>query len=236
MWSYPPSTVNSSMENIAFGMDVMHICENQTDKDALQDQCPIVCFKASTVMQSMGIIASRTILPSSDPQGGKRERTYCPSTFFYGYSYYTPSKYSNTLAQYGGLPMLAHEFVLSVIAQMSNKNTKHPYCAYADAQSTVVSGMLISLTPHYQPKVERFVRLINTIDFRAVEDMVITLNTTLFQVPDFAKVSSINYANMAYYHKSGDYTQYKICPEIEAEELVYAVDQTKSVRSDGSTG
>ena len=42
MWSYPPAVINSSTDNISFGMDVTHICENpSTDKDALHAQCPI---------------------------------------------------------------------------------------------------------------------------------------------------------------------------------------------------
>ena len=56
LWSFPPSTINNSTENITFGMDVTNIDENQTDKDAIQAQCPIVCFKASTVLQSMWIM------------------------------------------------------------------------------------------------------------------------------------------------------------------------------------
>ena len=149
-------------------MDVTHIDENQTDKDATQAQCPIVCFKASTVLQSTKIVASRTIVPpSSDVQGGKRERTYCPSTFLL-WVYDTPAKSSDTLAQHGGMPMLAHECVLSVVTQMSNRNTKHAYCAYAHAPSTVVSGLLISLVDYYQSKTERTVRLINTADFPTI--------------------------------------------------------------------
>ena len=107
--------------------------------------------------------------------------------------------------------MLAHECVLSVIAQMSNKSSKYPYCANADAPSTVASGMLISLTPYYMPKVERIV-MINTVDFNIVGNMVETLNATLSQAPDFATVPFINCANKVYYyHNSGDYMQYKIC-------------------------
>ena len=76
---YPPAAVNNSTDNISFGMDVTHFCENpKTDKDALIAQCPILCFKASTVLQSMGIIASRTILPSSDVQGGSRDTDILP--------------------------------------------------------------------------------------------------------------------------------------------------------------
>ena len=109
MWSFPPATIHTNHENITFGMDLTHIDREQTEKDALQTQCPIVCFAASTVMQGMGVNASRTLLPSSDVEGTRRERTYCPSTFHYAYSYDTPSKYSDILAQHGGKPMLACE-------------------------------------------------------------------------------------------------------------------------------
>ena len=64
---YCPTAVNNSNENITFGMDVTHLCDNTTtSKEALVSQSPTVCFKASTVLQSMGISASRILLPSSD--------------------------------------------------------------------------------------------------------------------------------------------------------------------------
>ena len=135
MWSFPPATIHNNHENIAFGMDSTHINPQRTEKDALQAQCPIVCFKASTVMQGMRVIASRTLLPSSDVEGVRRKRTYCPSTLHHAYSNDTPSKYSDVLAQHGGKPMLAHECVLPIICQMSNNNAKHPYRASAHAPS-----------------------------------------------------------------------------------------------------
>ena len=187
-----------------------------------------MCFKASTVMQSMGIITSRTILPSSDVQGGSRERTYCPSTYSYGYGYDIPSKYSDTVSQYHALPMLARECVLSVIIQMSNKNAKHAWCAKADAKSTVVSGMMISLAPYYQPKAERIVRLVETADFNTVEHVLEIFNSTLSQKLHEA-VPPINHAGRICYPKSGEYMQYKICPETDAEEPVYAFNQSKSM-------
>ena len=67
MWTYPPTAVNSKYDNITFGIDT----------SPLIDQCPMVVFKASTVLQSLGIIASRILLPSSDTQAETRERTYC---------------------------------------------------------------------------------------------------------------------------------------------------------------
>ena len=147
MWSRPRAAVANNNDNITFGMDSTRICDNPTNtKDALVAQCPIVVFKASTVLQSMGIIASRTLLPSSDVQGESRERAYCPTTWSYVYWYDTPAKFSDAL--FGeGAPAILHECVLSVIAQMSNKDQKHAQCANAHAPSTVVSGMMISLTP-----------------------------------------------------------------------------------------
>ena len=62
-------------------------CENPTtNKDALVAQCSIVCFKASTMLQGMGIIASRIVLPCFDVQGESRERTYCPPTWLYAHA------------------------------------------------------------------------------------------------------------------------------------------------------
>ena len=148
MWSSPPTAVKGNHDNITFSMDSSYFCDNPTDtKDALFAQCPIVVFKASTVLQSLGIIASRTLLPSSDTQGESRERTCCPTTWDYAYTYDTPSKYSNALFEKGAIPILAHECVLSVIAQMSNKNQRHAQCANAHAPSAVVSGMMVSLWP-----------------------------------------------------------------------------------------
>ena len=131
---------NSKHDNISFGMDTTHFCENPTNtKDALIAQCPIVVFKASTVLQSIGIIASRILLPSADTQGETRERTYCPTTWNYAYGYHTPTEYSDALFEKGAPAVLAHECVLSVIAQMSNKNSRHAQCANAHSPSAAVS-------------------------------------------------------------------------------------------------
>ena len=147
-WPYPPTAVNNSTDNITFGMDVTHFCNNPTtNKDALLAQCPIVRFNASTVLHSMGIIASRTLLPSSDAQGESRECAYCPTTWYYAHAYDTPAQHSDTLFEKDAPAILAHECVLSVIVQMSNKDQRHAQCANAHALSSVVSGMMISLTP-----------------------------------------------------------------------------------------
>ena len=98
MWSYPPTAVKSNYDNITFGMDASRLRKDTPhSKDALTAQSPIVVLKAGTVLQSLGIIASRILLPSSDVQGEKRDRAYCPTTWNYAYEYDTPAKYSDLL-------------------------------------------------------------------------------------------------------------------------------------------
>ena len=57
MWSF--LAVKGNKDSITFGMDSTRFCDNPTHtKDALCAQCPIVVFKASTVLKNLGIIAS----------------------------------------------------------------------------------------------------------------------------------------------------------------------------------
>ena len=82
MWSCPPTAVKSNYDNIICGMSASHLRRDPPHaKDALTAQSPIVVFKAATVLQSLGIIASRILLPFSDVQGEKRDRAYCPTTW-----------------------------------------------------------------------------------------------------------------------------------------------------------
>ena len=58
--SFPNTSVKSNYENISFGMDAPHLRKDPPHaKDALIAQCPMVVFKASTDLQSLGIIARR---------------------------------------------------------------------------------------------------------------------------------------------------------------------------------
>ena len=76
MWSFPSTSVSQNWEHITFSMDASHLKEDPGhEKDALVLQCPIVVFKAATVLQSLVIMASRIVLPSSDVKGGKKNRT-----------------------------------------------------------------------------------------------------------------------------------------------------------------
>ena len=87
-------------------MDLNHIDPGNNETGTLQTQCPI-CFKTSTVIQGMGVIASRALLPSSDVEGQCRKHTYCPSTFNTADSYNTPALYSDQVAQHGA-PTFLH--------------------------------------------------------------------------------------------------------------------------------
>ena len=82
------------------GLPTYHLTQDQSrDKDALVSQSPIVVFKVATVLQSLGIVSSRIILPSSDVKGEKKNKTYCPSTFEMAYQYHSPSEYSDMLRE-----------------------------------------------------------------------------------------------------------------------------------------
>ena len=137
-------------------------------------------------------------------QGDRRERTYCPSTFFYAHSYVTSCKYSDILAQHRGNPVLAHERVLSIICQMSNKDAKHSYCANAHAPSAVASGLLICLEEYYQPKVYRVVQMEHAVDFPSRKHMIEDLNKILSIAPDFAEIPPLNTSNQLFEYKTGE--------------------------------
>ena len=58
-------------------MDTTHLTkENPHSKDALVSQSPIVVFKAATVLQSLGVVVSRILLPSGDVAGEKKDRKF----------------------------------------------------------------------------------------------------------------------------------------------------------------
>ena len=104
-------------------------------------QCPILVFKASTVLQSLGIIASRTLLPSSDTQGDSRERTYCPTTWNYAYGHHTPNDYSDALFEKGAPAILAHERVLTV--SLSDEQQEPATCTMRECSRSIVSAIRI---------------------------------------------------------------------------------------------
>ena len=179
MWSYyPPTLTNSNNYNISFGMDMSHICPARTnDKDAIFVQVPIVCFKASTVMQNLGIVVSNGNTQENRMTEPTAQRpTPLPTAM-------RPRPSTATfLFDHHAYAILAHECVFSVIIQMSNKNPKHVNGANADCASTVVSGMLVCLTPFYKARNLRPVMLTETFDFDSVDQMIENIKSKLVKL------------------------------------------------------
>ena len=148
MWTFPTTSVNQNWEPMTFSMAPWHIVEStQRSKDALISQSPSFAFKSCNMIQALGIAYSKIVLPSSDPKGESKGRTYCPTTWNNSYTWQYATVYADLLRQAGASSLLCEECTLSVIAQLSYKSASHPNCAFADSASTVMSGVMVSLTP-----------------------------------------------------------------------------------------
>ena len=112
---------------------------------------------------------------------------------------------------------------------MSNKNQRHPQCANAHTPSAAASGMMISLTLCYKSKQPRPVKLNNMLEFNTVENMREVLNDTLSIVQDFVQVPEVLARCGVLHFKPGDHIQNKMCPEQDAEELIFMFDMRKSM-------
>ena len=124
---------------MTFGMAPWHLCENvdnQKSKEALQSQAPIAAFKACNMIQALGVAYSKIVLPSSDSKGESKGRTYCPMTWNTSYQWQYASQYADLLRQAEESSLLCKECTLLVRIQLSNKNSNHPNCAFADSMST----------------------------------------------------------------------------------------------------
>ena len=85
-WTFPTTSVYQTWDPMTFGMAPWHLVEN-TDraKDALVSQSPILVFKSCNMIQALGIVHSRIVLPSSDVKGKTNGKTYCPATWNFAY-------------------------------------------------------------------------------------------------------------------------------------------------------
>ena len=167
---------------------ISHPVESTTCKRCSHLLKPDCRLQGSYSSSKSGNLASRTLLASSDTKGEKKDRTYCPATWKYAYEYDTPATYSDQLREKGAPSLLSHECVLSVIAQMSNKNQKHAQCAFAHSPSCVLSGLMVSLTPVWKPKVPRSIQLSEPVEFDSIDHMRTVLNGTLSKADDFVEV------------------------------------------------
>ena len=80
MWSYPPSTVNSSTENITFGMDVRHVCKNQTDKDNTHAHCVLVITQLFFAQSRDAAMEWRHRIGLSEKRSKRKIRTASQTT------------------------------------------------------------------------------------------------------------------------------------------------------------
>ena len=71
---------------------------------------------------------------------------------------------------------------------MINKKANHPHRAFAHSPSCVISGMMISLVQPCEPKIERPIKLSQTVQFESIEQMCEVLNNTLPQATEFVGV------------------------------------------------
>ena len=100
MWSVPPSTYRDYNENISFGPQVCYLDKDYWEAQVCESRSAFVCFKASKALQGVAVIASRQIIPSSDVEGERHKRTYCPTTKG-AEGFYAPGQYNDQLADAG---------------------------------------------------------------------------------------------------------------------------------------
>ena len=171
------------------------------------------------------------ILPSSDSKGEKKEKTYCPTTWNYAYQW----KYASAVCR-------SIEEVWSQLTSMSRMHSKHyctverqersrhPNCAFAEAASTVMSGVMVSLTPLYKATIPRQIQLSGFAEFHDVKDMIKQLNDILSRPGDFPQIPPTRKeCQILHFPSNKRNGQYVMCPEHECESLVYYSDQSRSM-------
>ena len=208
-----------------------HITEaTERSKDALVSQSPIVVFKSCNMLQALGIVYSRIVLPSTDSKGETKGKTYCPATWNYAYQWQYAAEYADLLRQAGASSLLCQERILSVIAQLSNKRASHPNCAFADSASTGMSGVMVSLTPCIKASMDRLIALSENAEFKDVNDMVHKLNALLSIPTGFPQIPTPRKDRRSMqFPPDKRNAQYVMCPEQECESLVYYGDQSRSM-------
>ena len=232
LWSFPATSVNQNWEAMTLGMAPWHLVdETDRHKEALVSQSPIAVFKSCLLLQALGIVYSKIALSSSDSKGESKGRTYCPATWSKSYQWQYAADYADQLRQVGASALLCHGCTLLVIAQLSkNKNANHPNCAFADSASTVMSGVMISLTPCIKAEVERQVALDEHAEFQDADDMIQKLNLTLSKPHGFPPIPAQRKdCHTLTFEAKKRHHQYVVCPEQDCESLVYFSDQNHSI-------
>ena len=102
MWTFPTTAIYQNWEPMTFGTAPWHLVDT-TDraKDALVSQSPIVAFKSCNMLQALGIVYSRIVLPSTDVKGETKGKTYCPATWNFAYQWKYATEYADLLRNAG---------------------------------------------------------------------------------------------------------------------------------------
>ena len=182
------------------------------------------------MLQALGIVYSKIVLPSSDVKGETKGKTYCPTTWNYSYQWQYAAEYADLLRQAGASSLLCQECTLSVIAQLSNKSASHPNCVFADSASAVMSGVMVSPTPLFKSNVDRPIAFHEYAELNDVNDMIQKLNVILSIPKGFpqspAPRKECRSMTFPPDKRNG---QYVMCPEQDCECLVYYGDQSRSM-------
>ena len=181
------------------------------------------------MIQALGIVYSKIVLPSSDSKGESKGKTYCPTTWNHSYTWQHAAEYADLLRRAGASSLLCQECTLSVIAQLSDKSTSHPNCAFVDSASTVMSGVMVSLTP-CNPTVDRPIAFNEYAEFKDVHDEIEKLKVILRRPTGFPQIppprKNCQSMTLPPNKRNG---QYVMCPEQDCDALVYHSDQSRSM-------
>ena len=200
-------------------------------KDALVSQSPIVVFKSCNMLQALGIVYSRIVLPSSDVKGETKSKTYCPMTWNYACQWKYASEYADlflSLRQAGASSLLCQECILSVTAHLRNKSASHPNCAFAESASRVMSGVMVALTPLFKASMDRPIQFSEYAEFKDVDDMIQKLNGILSTPEGFPQIPAPRKERKnLHFLLTERNDQCVMCPEQKCESLVYYADQSR---------
>ena len=113
---------------------------------------------------------------------------------------------------------------------MNSKSASHPGCSFANSASSVLSGVMVSLTPVFEQKVPRSIELSQHVEFKNVIHMFNVLNEVLSKAEGFSNVPETRKeCKILSFPANQRHKQYVLCPEQDCENLVYHCDQERSM-------
>ena len=121
---------------------------------------------------------------------------------------------------------------MPVACNMSNKSAKHPRCAESHAPTSIALGFLGMIAPlcsYYQPKQERTVKLNFNGTFTSKIDMDHQINYHLQNTLHFELMPTTPDSYEISLYTVGRKIPYKICPEIDCEEVTFIGEPDTSI-------